>query len=417
MIAALVIFGCGVGVLAGSYPAFVLTKFEPARVLSGTLRKGMRGGRLRSILVVSQFAISTGLIIATLVVYRQLHYVQSRDLGFDKEQMFVVDNTWLLGGKTDSFRRALLGTPGIIDAAYTQNLPGNDISSGAYRREGDDKSNILMLRQLWCDFDFLPFLHVRLKEGRFFTREFMTDSTKAAIINERAARLLGYEHPVGRTLVGYFGQGERQLTIIGVTEDMHYEPLHQAILPMVTLVSHGAPTRIVLRLQGNLPEIVDNVQRQWMAFSGGHPFRAYFLSDKLEGYYREDQAIGMLFGIFAAIGVFISCLGLLGLATFATEQRTKEIGIRKILGASSPGLVGLLSREFIKLVLVANLLAWPVAYVAMQRWLENFAYRVTLGAEVFLTAGALALLVALFTVCYHTVRAAMANPVEALRYE
>jgi putative ABC transport system permease protein len=410
-------FAVFVGVLSGSYPAFILSSFHPAKVLKGELRRGMRSGRLRSTLVVIQFAISIALMVGTMAVYRQLLFIRARDLGFDKEQMLVVDNTWLLGGKCESFKETLLNQPGVVAAAFTQNLPGNDIGSAAYWREGDDKSSLLMFRQLWCDYDFLSFLGIRLKEGRFFTREFTTDARSAVIINERAAKLLDYDQPVGRKLIGYFGDGYRAMDIVGVTEDVHYEPLHVPIHPMVILVSHGAPTRIVLRLRGNVPDLVREVQKQWTSFSGGQPFTSYFLDARLERYYRADQALGKLVGLFAGVGIFISCLGLLGLVTYVTEQRTKEIGIRKVLGATTPSIMELVSKEFVTLVVIANLIAWPVSYYFINGWLQNFAYRIELGWGMFLLAGGLALLIALLTVSVQVIKAALANPVEALRYE
>jgi putative ABC transport system permease protein len=287
---------------------------------------------------------------------QQLAYIQSKELGFDKEQVLVVE--------------------------------------------------------------FIPTLSIALKDGRNFSAEFRTDSTHAVLINEAAAKMLGYQNPVGRKVTAFFGQREtRAMEIIGLMRDFHFESLHQPIRPLALRVVQDSPTYLLLRVQGNIPEIIQEVERQWASFTGGQPFVYFFLDEELNARYAAEQTVGKVFATFSSLGIFIACLGLLGLAMYATEQRTKEVGIRKVLGANVPSIVSLLSREFVKLVLIANLVAWPVAYFAMQRWLENFAYRIALGLDAFILAAALAVAIAILTVSYQAIKAALANPVEALRYE
>ncbi len=417
LIGGLALMAVLVSVMAGTVPAFVLSSFPPVKVLKGEVSRGTQGGMLRSILVVSQFAVSIALMVGTVVVFRQIQFIRTRDLGFDKMNLLVVDNTWLLADRCEAFRRTLLTRPGITGAAFTQNLPGNDISSGVYRAEGQDKSQLIMIRQLFADQEYLHMLGVKLHEGRFFSSDFVTDSTDVAMINMSAARLLGYDRPVGRKIIGYFGDQERALTIVGVTEDFHYEPLHRPILPMVVMVSRGAPTRIVLRVQGNVRGVVEDVTRQWASFSGGQPLTWYFLDERIDRYYRRDEAVGTLFGILSSLGIFLSCLGLLGLTMHATERRRKEMGIRKVLGASVPSIGTLLVKDFVQLVLIAIVIAWPAAYLAMRWWLETFAYRIDQRPVDFVAAGVVALVIALMTVFYHTRKVAVANPVESIRYE
>ncbi|HTY01585.1 MAG TPA: ABC transporter permease [Bacteroidota bacterium] len=417
LISGLVLLMILVAALAGTIPAVVLSAFTPVKVLKGQMTKGTQGTMLRSILVVTQFAVSIALMLGTVVVFRQVQFMRTRDLGYDKSNLLVVDNTWRLSDRCEAFRQALLQRPGIVDAAFTQNLPGKDISSGLFRAEGQERSQLMMLRQLFAGRNYLSMLGVKLREGRFISNDISTDSSDVVLVNASAARMLGYEHPIGRKVIGYFGPQERPFTIVGVTEDFHYEPLYQPILPMVVMVSRGEPTRIVLRVQGNLHDVVEDVGKQWAAFSGNQPLTWYFLDERIDRYYRRDEAVGTLFGILSSLGIFLSCLGLLGLTMHATERRRKEMGIRKVLGASVSGLGILLVREFVKLVAIAVVIAWPVAYLFMHGWLDTFAYRIDQRPVDFALAGLVALSIALSTVAYHVRKVAVANPVESLRYE
>lgn len=417
IIPSMVLMVVAVGLLAGSYPSLVLSGMKTATVLKGEPGSVVRHGWLRSGLVVFQFAISSALIIGTTVVFNQLNYMGTKELGFNKDQVLVVQNLWLLShDKAKVFRHAVDRLSGVSSVSMTSGIPGSDIGNSGYLKEGGEQSDPKLLWNIRIDAAFIPTMDIRMAQGRNFSPEFVTDS-QAVLINETAAGLLGLREPLGKRIIGFPDNKPAPYEIIGVIKDFHFQSLHQSIQPMVM---HLAATREYLCIRllgGSIPETIQRVESAWADISGGEPFVYSFLDNDLDALYRAETNIGRMFAVFAALAICIACLGLLGLAAYTAQQRTKEIGVRKVMGATVPGIMGLLTREFIRYVVIANLIAWPLAYFAMNRWLEGFAYRIDIGPGTFLLAGALALSVALLTVGWQAFRAARMNPVESLRYE
>ena len=414
----LLLFGLIVGIISGSYPAFFLSSFKPIAALKGNKTSGKSGSWLRNILVVAQFTISIFLIIGTLVVNQQLKFFQNKKLGFDKEQVLVINNPGSLGDKTIAFKEELRKQPDIINVSGSTTLPGQGFSNIGFGAEGVDEGFTLNL--CICDYDFLDTLKLSLTQGRFFKKEFTTDS-HAAVLNESAVELLGWEDPIGKR-INNWSRNRGDFVVIGVIKDYHYESLHQEIRPQALFLSTGYYTStesyISVRLiTMNVSETISRIEDMWKTFAPQTPFQYSFLDKDYDNLYINERQTRQLFSVFSFLAIFIACLGLFGLASFIADQKTKEIGIRKVLGASVAKIVKNLNISFLKWVLIANLVAWPLAWFAMNRWLENFAYRIGLSWWMFVSAAVLAVVIALITVSIQTVKAALKNPIDSLRYE
>ncbi|MDZ7289255.1 MAG: ABC transporter permease [candidate division KSB1 bacterium] len=407
-------FALMVGIVTGSYPALLLSAFRPIHVLKGIFPTGSSRRTaltFRRILVVAQFTISIALIAGTMIIGRQLQYIRHHKLGFEKEHIvsLYIRNTPILQNH-ESFKAELLQHPGILKASVASGSPFDGVFIAPYKI-GETE---VELHYVIVDYDYLETLGMKLVAGRNFSRNQTTDAENTIILNETAVKMFDLQSPLGREFSGM----DAKRTIIGVVEDFHSASLHEPIQPTVLHIFPRNYRSILVRLRPeNIPATMAFLERKWREFAPNRPFDYAFLDQKFDRLYRAEEKLATIFGYFAGIAIVIACLGLFGLAAFATEQRTKEIGVRKVLGATVMNVVALFSKDFAKLVLLANLLAWPIGWYAMHRWLQNFAYRIDIGWWVFVLAGGLALVIALVTVSTQAFKAALANPVEALRYE
>jgi len=417
----LIFGGILIGLAAGVYPAFVLSAFRPAATIKGSHASGSRRFAMRTVLVVIQFVISIVLIIGTLLMSQQFTFMKNQPLGFDKEQKLILP---LRGGISiannfETVKEMFAKHPGILAATVSSSIPGRGVSNFAIKLVGEDDDRNQSMFHLYFDEDFLPAYGIKIIAGRGFQKSMKTDIAGAFLINEAALKAFGWAKPeeaLGKRLLT--GYGGRVNPIIGVTRNFHYRGLQTEVEPLVMEYMPDSFRYVTLSVDiTKLKDIMPFVESRWKALFPANPFESFFLDTDFDLQYRSDEQLGRIFGIFTLLGLLIACLGLLGLASFTTESRTKEIGVRKVLGASVPGIVLMLSKEFSKWVLLANGLAWPVAYYLLAKWLKNFAYHIKIDIVTFLLSGAFVLAIALITVSFQTYRAARANPVDSLRYE
>ncbi|HEV2482682.1 MAG TPA: ABC transporter permease [Puia sp.] len=414
-------FSSLVGIIAGIYPAWFLSGFKAISVLKGKFDPGRNGISLRKALVVFQFTVSIILIAGTIVVFRQLLFVNHHDLGFRKDQLLIIDfeGDGQVEQHIEPIKTAIASVPGVLSVAASRAVPGEFLPNAGTSIEAPDGKMANQIPFIYeIDFDFIPTYHIPLVAGRNYSRSFTTDSAESMVINEAAARLYGYTNPadaVGKK----FDQWGRKGKIIGVVKDFNFRSLHQEVQPLT--LRYGYPyvlNRLSVELKGDhIPATIASLGVLWNKLAPQRPFLYHFLDQSFNGQYKADQQFGKLFLLFSCLSILIACLGLFGLSVFMAQQRIKEIGIRKVLGSSQTAIVLLLSKDFVKLILIALLISVPLCWWVMTDWLQGFAYRISLGPAVFLESGLIALAIAVATMTWQSLRAATANPVRALRNE
>ena len=402
------------GLLSGIYPALFLTSFKPIDVLKGRMRSGLKSGGVRGVLVVFQFVIGICLIICTVIVYQQLNLMQSRNLGFDKENVLVVDNARKLGDKLQAFKEELKMYDEVVNASVSDGYPSRIQSNTVFRPAGGEDNLFFVLA---ADHDHLSTIGYGMTQGRFFESERPSDSL-SVVLNEAAIKQIGWQEFDNQEIWGFWRSQEGDnFTTIGVIQDFNFESLRQKIRPLAILYSKDGNYLSIRFSKGNVEEKVALIESKWKEFVPEAAFEYSFLDQEFDALFRTEQRLGNLAIIFTGLAILVACLGLFGLATFTSEQRSKEIGIRKVMGASSGKIVFILTQEFTKLVIFAFVIAIPLSYFAMDYWLRDFAYKIDIGVVSFFIGGITALVISWLTVGYQSFKAAISNPVKSLRSE